>query len=317
MTSRARARTVLVRYILPSAFVALLVVYVLRRRSSFESLSDIGIGPIVLVAALTAVGHFLNAEEFGLLYRLMGAPIGVGENWQLYAAGQLGNLVPGQLGTVFRFRYVKSVHGLSYTDATAAYGANLAITVFATGLAGTFGCIALGIGEGTWSILLLAVLGGLMAVAVVAAVLPVSDRERESKLGRLWTRFGRGWHRARSNSRITALVLGLELARHLLLAWRLQITFSWVGTDEPIFFFLIIGPIGALATFVGFTPAAIGIREFAIAAATVALGRTFEEGLLGSAADRAIGLVVVLLTGVPGAIISTRRLRRAAVPAAG
>lgn len=313
MTGTARVRTVLVRVVLPTAFVALLFVYVLRRRDAFESLSDIGIGAIVLVAALTVIAQFLNAEEFGLLYRLMGAPIGVRENWQLYSAGLLGNLVPGQLGTLFRFRYVKDVHGLSYTDATAAYSANLAITVFATGLAGTIGCIALGVGEGNWSPLLLAALGGLMVVAVVAAVLPVSDRERAGKLGRLWTRFGRGWHRARSNSRITATVLALELTRYVLLAWRLQITFGWVGTDEPIFFFLVIGPIGALATFVGFTPAGIGIREFTIAAATVALGRTFEEGLLGSAADRAIGLVVALLTGVPGAVFSARRLRRATV----
>ena len=106
-------------------------------------------------------------------------------------------------------------------------------------------------------------------------------------------------------------MLGLEVVRYLLLAWRLQIAFSWLDATEPYWFFLVVGPIGALATFVAFTPAGVGIRELAIGAAAFALDRNFQEGLLGSTADRAISLLVVLVVGIPGVIVSGRRLRQA------
>ncbi len=295
----------------PTVFAGALVLYVYSRRDELRALDGIPVTEFALVALLTAVGHFLNAEEFGLLYRLMDARVGVNENWMLYSAGQVGNHLPGQIGTLYRFRYLKAVHGLPYAGATAAYSINFVITVFATGLIGVVGCLGLGATEGTWSVVLLAALGGLMAVALVTAVVPISDRERTGRLGDAWSRFGAGWRRARRHPRTSATVLGLEILRYALLAWRLQIAFGWLDVDEPYWFFLVIGPIGALATFVAFTPAGIGIRELAIATATVALDRTFDEGLLGSTADRAISLLVVLAIGIPGTIVSARRLRAA------
>ena len=56
----------------------------------------------------------MNSTEFWLLYRAQGLRIGLWENWLVFTAGQLANLLPGQVGTLYRFRYLKVVHRFSY-----------------------------------------------------------------------------------------------------------------------------------------------------------------------------------------------------------
>ena len=311
-TARRSASWWALNVAVPGATTTVLAWYVYSRRGQFGSLSEISLAELFFVGMLTAIGFFLNALEFGLLYRLMAAPIGIGENWMLYAAGQAGNYIPGQIGTLYRVRYLKDVHGLAYSTATAAYSVNFVITVFATGVAGLVGCIGLGLLEGVWSVLLVSGLASLVAIACLAAVLPISAKQRSGRIGTAWMRLGNGWQRARAQPLVAVVVLALELVRYGFAAWRLDIVFGWLGTDESFFFFLVIAPIAALATFVAITPAGLGIRELVIASAAVALGRQFDVGLLGSSADRAINMIVVLLTGLPGIVYTTRVMHRVA-----
>ncbi|MCD9623385.1 lysylphosphatidylglycerol synthase domain-containing protein [Rhabdothermincola salaria] len=313
MTRSVRGRRWwLYNVVVPTVAVGLLGGYVYSRRSQFEALGDIPPTQILLVAVLSALGFLLNAMEFGLLYRVMGARIGYGENWLLYSAGQAGNYLPGQIGTLYRFKYLRDVHEMPYSISTAAYSANFVITIFATGVTGLFALVCLGLTDGTWSLLLTVGLVFLIAVAGAAAVVPVSPKPRETRLGSAWVRLGQGWERARRARAAAAVVFVLEAARYGLAAWRLDIAFGWLGVDDSYFFFLAIAPIAALATFVAITPAGLGIRELAIAAAVVALGRPFSDGILGSSAERAISLAVVLIAGIPSFIVTSRALHRSA-----
>lgn len=295
----------------PAAITVALVAYVVSRRDDLASLADVPLERILLVAALAVVAHFLNAAEFGVLYRAVGAPLGVVENWMLFTAGQLGNHLPGQLGTLYRFQYLRTVHDLPYSRATAGYGANLVITVLATGLVGLVGSIALGLTEGTWSPLLLGGLAALVVIAVVAAAVPLPRWRERGRAGRAWAGVRDGWDRIRADRRAAGIVLALELIKYPLTAWRLQLTFGWLGFEEPYWFFLVIAPVSALATFVGFTPAALGFREAAITGTAVLLGRTFDAGLLGATIDRAVLLAVTVVLGAVGFAYTGWRLRRA------
>ena len=307
-----RLRSLLLDVVLPAVVVGWLAVAVWDRRELFDGLTDVPATEVLLVAVLTAVGHLFNATEFGLLYRLVGVPIGFAENWMLFSAGQVGNYLPGQIGTVHRFRYLKVVHGLDYATATSAYSMNFAITVFATGVVGAAGVVGLAEGTARDAWWLTAGFVGLAALAVVPMVFRLPVGGGDGRLGRAWRRFAEGWDSAREAPSAALLVLVLELARYVLLAWRLQLAFSWLGVEEPFLLFLVVGPVGALATFVAVTPAGLGVREAAIAAVTATLGVGFDAGLLGSTADRAVSLAVVLLIGLPGAWVTVRRVRRVA-----
>ena len=59
----------------------------------------------------------------------MGLQIGPMENWALFNAGQLGNYLPMQVGTIYRFRYLKNVHGHRYSRNASNLAMNLVITL--------------------------------------------------------------------------------------------------------------------------------------------------------------------------------------------
>jgi len=294
--------------IAPTGLLVLSVWYVYPRRSQFQSLTELPLTELLLAGVLAVIASYINSLEFALLYRAMGAR--VGEHWMLYAAGQVLNYVPGQLGTWYRLRYLKKVHRLSYPYTIIAYSFNFVITLFATGVVGLAGCIALGIKEDTWSILLMSSLIALLAIASLSAVLPIKETTRLSRIGSAWMRVSKGWQRARANRSVAIGVLLLELVRYALLAWRLDVAFGWLGVDESIFFFLIVAPIAALTTFIAITPAGLGIREVAIGTVVLALGRSFDSGLFGSSVDRAVHILIILILGVPGVIYTTRVMSR-------
>lgn len=296
--------------VVPFGVAVIVIVYLWSRRAAFESLDDVAASEVALVALLTVAAHFINAVEFGRLYRAVGAHLGALENWMLFTAGQLGNHLPAQLGTVYRFRYLKQRHGLALGSATAGYGANLLITILASGVTGVIGTVWLGIAEDRWSLALLAGLVGLIVVGVSASFVTLPSFAGSNRITRAWRSFAEGWEEVRADRGAAVTVLGLELLRSAITAWRLQIAFGWLGFEEPLAFFLVVGPTAALVTFVGFTPAGLGLRELAIGATAVALGRPFDDGLIGSSTDRAVSLVVVSLFGLAGFLYTSTALRR-------
>lgn len=295
-----------------SLVVVTLVLVVWSRREALEPLRDLPLRDLAFVAFLVAFGHYLNALEFCALFRAAGARIGVTENWLLFTAGQLMNYLPGQVGTLYRLRYLRSVHDLAYSRSSAGYGINLVLTVLATGVVGFGATILVGLGGGDLSWVLLAIFAGLVVAALVGTLVPLPTTQRSGRMGRAWTAFRAGWTELQDEWGVAALVLGLELLKYVVAAWRLQITFRWLGFDEPYAFFLVLAPVIGLATFIGITPAALGFREVMVTGAAAALGLSLSEGLLGATLDRGVLLVVSVVLGSIGLVASERRVRAVA-----
>ena len=193
-------------------------------------------------------------------------------------------------------------------------GVNLVVSVVGTGLAGLVGCLVLGFGGGPWAWPVIVALALMVCVAVAATRVSLpgrSDPDGGGRLARAWRSVGTGWDELTARPQVGVLVLGLELLRFAITAWRLQLTFAWIGVDEPYGLFLVVGPVGALVTFIGITPAGLGLREVAIAATVASLGSTFDAGLAGSATDRAVNLAVVAIIAIGGFVMTTSRIRRA------
>lgn len=290
--------------------VAGLVAAILSRREDLHPLADVPLASVAIVAVLVVVAHWLNALEFRLLFRAVGAPIGITENWLLFTAGQLLNHLPAQMGTLYRFRYLRVVHNLSYSRATSGYGANLLLTVMATGLLGLIATLLVGITDRQWSPALGLVFIGLLTGSLLMALVPLPRGRKEGQIARAWAGFRAGWSDLQRRRGVAVAVLAIDLIKYLLTAVRLQLTFGWLGYHEPYVFFLVIAPVIGLATFVGLTPAALGVRELSVSGAAVGLGRSFGEGVLGATLDRAVLLGVTLFLGSLGLVVCERRRRR-------
>lgn len=291
-------------------FVAALVAVVWARWDDLAVVFEDPGRDLALIAALVVVGHFLNSSEFWLLYRAQGVPIRLWENWMVFTAGQLGNLLPGQLGTVYRFRYLKVVHDLPYTRSGSSFGANLVITLASSGVAGLVGLVGYWLSGGTVRTFVVVAVGALIVGSFVLALVPLPDSPWSTGLvARVWRGFRSGWEDLRRQPAVASQVLVIDLAKYVLVAWRFQLAFSLLGVDEPIWYFLVIAPAAGIAGAISFTPGGLGIREALVTFAAVGMGSQFDVGLLAATVDRGVMLATALVMGTIGYAYCTHRMR--------
>jgi uncharacterized membrane protein YbhN (UPF0104 family) len=294
-------------------FMGLVGLVAYTRRDELSGLFDDPDGALVLVVVLIVAGHFLNSAEFWVLYRAQGLRIGLWETWTLFLATQFGNLLPGQAGSLYRFRYLKVVHGFDYGLSGSNYGANLAITLASSALTASIGIAASAAAGVSVSPFLVAaaVLLGAGSVALLFVRLPALPR-LPGPAGRVWTQFRSGWEAIRQQRGVAGVVLVLDVAKYLLVAWRFQIAFGLLDVDEAYPYFLVIAPAAGLAGAIAFTPGGFGVREAFITGAAVGMGTALDTGLLAATVDRAAMLLTSLVLGSIGLVLTRRRM---AVPA--
>jgi|GEM_PF-941459 len=301
-----------VRYVLSALIVAALIALVWYRREDLRPLWEDPSWDLALIAALIMVGHFLNSAEFWVVYRSIGVKVTFWENWMVFCSGLLGNLLPAQVGTIYKFQYMKSVHDLSYARNGSTYGANLIISLGSSSIVGVLGVIAYAVSGGDFAWIMLATFIGIgvLCVAFLAIPLPTTN-EPTGRLHRAVSNFARGWNDIRSNPKTSITVTLIDVAKYAITAWRFQLAFALLGVDESLWFFLVISPAAAIAGIIAFTPGGIGIREFFITAAAIGMGSSFDTGLLAATTDRGIMLVSAVVLGSLGYAYTVPRLRKA------
>jgi uncharacterized membrane protein YbhN (UPF0104 family) len=290
-------------------FLGLVAAVVYTRRDELEGLFDDPDGSLALIVVLIVVGHFLNSTEFWVLYRAQGLRIGLWETWTLFLATQFGNLLPGQAGSLYRFRYLKVVHDFDYARSGSNYGANLAITLASSAVTALVGLTLTELSGGSVSPLLVAavLLLGLLSVALLVFELPDAAR-LPARAARAWVQFRDGWEAIRRRRDVAATVLALDIGKYLLVAWRFQIAFGLLGVDQPYAYFLVIAPAAGLAGAIAFTPGGFGVREAFITAAAVGMGTALDTGLLAATVDRAAMLLTSVVLGSVGLVLTRRRM---------
>lgn len=308
----SRPRWIIANVVAPLGFVAALAVVVWSRRDDLTPIFEDPGPTLALIGLLVVVGHFVNSAEFWLLYRAHGLRIGLWENWLVFTAGQLGNLVPGQVGTLYRFRYLKVVHGMAYARAGSSYGANLVITFASSAIAGLVGLAGILLSGGTvsWWIATGFVVLGAGSLAMVLRPLP-RVRWLRGRPARVWQVFHEGWEDLRRQPAVAWQVLALDLGKYVLVAFRFQLAFSLLGVDESFWYFLVIAPAAGLAGAISFTPGGLGVRELFVTLAAVGVGSTLDDGLLAATVDRGVMLITSLVLGGIGFAVTRRRIRQA------
>jgi uncharacterized membrane protein YbhN (UPF0104 family) len=297
--------------LLPYAFVVAMILYLISRRDDIAKLGDAKPGDLALIAALVVVGFVANATEYWVMYRASGIDIGFGENQALFNAGQLGNYLPMQAGTLYRFRYLKVVHGLRYANTASYLIMNLALTLGSTALCGLIGLaviVANDQADPSWILVVLFV--GLLAVSVVSALVPLPTATlRTGRIWVAWAEFHRGWETVRRRPLVAFEVLLIDTVKLVLLACRFAIAFRILGVHAPIGVYLVVAPVTALVAVLAPTPGALGIREGSVAVVVALLGYSVPTGLLAATIDRVVMLVASCVLGSIGYVVTGRRMR--------
>jgi len=300
------------RWIVSLAVVAVLFVMVWQRRDDLRPLWDDPSWNLALIGLLIVVGHFLNSSEFWVLFRATGVKIGFFENWMVFTAGLLGNLLPGQVGTIYKFRYMNAVHDVSYAKSGSNYGANLVISLGSSAIVGVLGVVAYAAGGGdfAWVVFVVFIALGLACAALMRFPLPNWSLLR-GKPAKFAASFNEGWHEIQRTPRTSLQVVVIDIVKYALTAWRFQLAFGLLGVDESFWFFLVVAPAAAIAGIIAFTPGALGFRELFVTTAAVGMGSSLDDGFLAATTDRGVMLASAIVLGVAGYAYTVPRLRRA------
>lgn len=302
----------LLRWPLTIAVVAVLLVLVWQRREDLRPLWEDPSWDLALIAVLVVAGHFLNSSEFWVVYRATDVRVGFIENWMVFTAGLLGNLLPGQVGTVYKFRYMNAVHGTSYAKSGSNYGANLVISLGSSAIVGIVGVVAYAAGGGEFAWVVFAVLVAIGAACVVLLRFPLPNWSvLRGKPARFAASFNEGWREIQRTPSTSIRVVVIDVVKYALTAWRFQLAFGLLGVHESFWFFLVVAPAAAIAGIIAFTPGALGFRELFVTTAAVGMGSSFDDGLLAATADRGVMLASAVVLGVAGYAYTVPRLRRA------
>lgn len=291
--------------------IALLGVFLWNRRDELDTAFSASSGGFAALVALTVVGQLLNATEYWVLYRGGGVRVGWVDSTAAFNAGQLGNYLPLQAGSVYRLHFMKAVHGVRYPRSITVYAQNLVITIAAGGVVALVGVTLTPILTAQpFSWVMFGVSGAMLAVAVIFAVVPLPHAPwLPGRLEHWWRDFHTGWDLARREPRPAFAVMVIEVLREGVMALRLMLAFSLLGIHVPFSVCLVLAPVASISTMLSFTPGAIGVREAAIAAAALAMGVTFSTGVLAASVDRGASLIVTTTLGAIGYLVTSRRLR--------
>ena len=300
------------RVVLTVVPIVLLVWLVWARRDDLRPIWEEPSWNLLLIAVLIAVSHFLNSLEFWVVYRAMDVPISITENWMVFTSGLLGNLLPGQLGTVYKFRYMNTVHDVSFSRNGSSYGANLVISLGSSAIVGIIGVCAYAVGSNTFPLaVFLVFLGlGLMCILLMRSSLPVPSF-LPGKFAQAAKSFANGWDEIRRTPRTSLSVVAIDIAKYGITAWRFLLAFQLLGVNEKYSFFMVMAPAAAIAGIIAFTPGGIGFRELFVTAAAVGMGSGFDTGLLAVTTDRGVMLLSALVLGTFGYWFTTSRMRHA------
>lgn len=262
---------------------------------------------------LTIVEQVATATEYWLLYRAADIPIRWHHNLALFSAGGLGNYLPLQAGSVYRFHFMKAVHGVNYSRTVSVFGQNFVITVAAAGtviIAGVLATVAFTSRSMSWVMLIVGL--AMLTGAIVIAVVPLPHiRWLRGRPAQWWSEFHEGWETLRGEPGVAIRVLVLEVVCIVTFAVRLTLVFDLLGVHAPFFLCLALAPVASPATALAITPGALGFREAAVAAAAVAMGFRVPTGIFAAGIDRGVLLLVTLVFGVVGYVFTLPQLRDA------
>ena len=237
--------------------------------------------PVLLLLPLVGVPATVatNAWEYRVTARLLGHRIPLDDAARVSVLSTAANLLPIPGAVLVRSRALRqrgTGMGAALSVTTATGVAWVGVTaVLAGGLQLVVGSPALGAG----------VLVAGVVVLVLAAVLASRTRGVELRRADMRT------------------VLVVEVVAVLVAAGRLQLALWGLGYSPGVDQALALSLAGSLGSAVGFLPAGLGVREVLAAGIAPIVGLPAAVGLVATAVDRLLGLVV--LAAISGVLVAT------------
>lgn len=282
-----------------AALAALLLFfgYLYRNYDQYADLFRFSWQMLLASASLVLVSILANGAVNFVLYRGLGANVGLNESVELAAANTLANQLPFAAGMIAKGVYLKRRYRMAYGRYLSA---TVALYLVFLATAGFTGVAVLGEQQLFRSIAAApSLLAGFAVMAASIAVfwlplqrLPLPARW-ENQLVQMWA----GWEVLQANKVLVWKIVFLYLVMMLVISGRYWITFHMLSQPVTFANTLLFAAASILTQLVSATPGGLGVREGIVAAVAYVLG--FDAGVSAVAVglDRLIATALTLALG--------------------
>lgn len=288
-------------------FLVIFAYFITQNVHEFRDLLRVSPLLLFLILALALMISISHGLINFLLYRSLGAGVGLLESISLAAANSLANLLPFAGGMVAKGIYLKQRFGLSYTRFLSATMALFVIMVASSGAVGlaTLAYVHQIVGMEIPPLLV----AGFLAMLLSLAILWVPPSLLPS--GR-WTvqfeQFLNGWHFMRRQPRLLLQLLLLQLGLMLVLAGRYWAAFHLMSQPTTFTDCLLFAAGTTLTQLVTITPDGLGIREAIVGGTATLLGFDLGASVVAVTIDRLVSTAMTIALGSLALYYLARRL---------
>ena len=276
-----------------------LIVFMYSHWSVFSVAQNISSTHLILIGIGVIFTWIINSIQILLLFRAQKIKIGFIENLIVQTMTILCNYLPMRIGTILRFRYFKTVHGLEYSRFGGIMAARALIlliaSIFITFLAMLIGQFI----DNYYQFIMIIISILIVLLLIMFYRYNVSFTIGNKMVRQLLCAFYSALQSIRNSPSLSFALFLLVLIQVSLLACRLYFCFAAMGIDISLSSLFVIAPAGIVLSFVTISPGNFGVREWVMGVVTAATGYNFELAIFAGMIDR---LVLTALTFIFGSM---------------
>lgn len=278
-----------------------------NRAELLQSLGAMATRDLFTLIALVLVGWVAMGAQNVVLMRSQRVHMGLGESVLVHSSTSLLNYVPTRLGTLFRFRYLKQVHGLDYKRNLGLISLRMGILLAISAAMAVAGILWLGGEQGMRDAFIALVLFSGAGAASILFLSRVAPIEKAGRISEVWNGFAAAIMEARSHKRRLAAIAALIVFQLALAALRMDVAFDIIGTPVDLAVLLVVAPVVVLLSLFSF--ATLGIREAIVGGLVAATGLDFSAGVIAASAERAALMLLSFTLGAIGTLAMMWRMK--------
>lgn len=284
-------------YLISIIILAFGTIYFLNNSEKYTALLDFSLSSVLMLALVTVIFIVGNGITNYLLYRNLGAEVGLNESIGLASLNTLANYLPFAGGMVAKSVYLQKRYGLSYARFFSATLSLFVCIISANGLLGLSVLVYwLLIGKPVQPSLWIG-FGG-MAIVILGLFFPLEWKFLPASIQKKISQLLEGWKIIRGNRVLLFQLMAVQMLMMLISAMRFWLAFRLYSQNVTFGQSLLFATAIVLTQFVSITPGGLGVREAIVAA--LAATQNYDSGIsvLVVATDRLIGTVVIILLGI-------------------
>ncbi|ORE89218.1 hypothetical protein ATO7_05045 [Oceanococcus atlanticus] len=282
--------------------LGLLMLFIVLSPQSMAAMTDVPLGLLALLSGLTFLGWLSVYVQSYLSIAVVSRPPPILEYLSVFFLGILINYSPVRFGIAFRALYLKRYRDVGFAEFSAVTYFRLLLLLFVSAVTVILGGL---LWSSKWAgqVFFQVWVVGLAGLGLILLFAPWVKIWRDHSGGnvRHWLdTFICSVSVMRGRPSLVAALAILIVVQFTLVAVRMHICFSFSGLDVGYKDLMILAPVGTLLSVLAITPGGMGVREVVTASLSVALGFSFEAGMLALVLDR----LAMIVTAVVGGVLS-------------